>query len=484
MEGGNLFAGLMILVWPLVSIALFVKRPVNQAILCTVLGGLLLLPTYAAIKITMVPALDKSSVPSVCAFIGALVLAPRAHGRAKLGIADILVAVFLVSPLVTSLLNSDPILVGDVVGPGVGAYDGISATLSGILFFLTFFVGRRYLRTAPDIEEMFRILAFVGLVFTLPLLFEIRFSPQLANWIYHANGFGFNNEMRDGGFRPVVFMPNGLAAAFFMATAFLAAVTLLRVKMKFTRWPTFPLVAYMAAVIVACKSAGALIYTVLIGSLIGWGSPKWQMRIALVLAAIALTYPMLRLTNFFPTESLVSSAEMFSEDRARSLQFRFNQEQQLLARAMERPLFGWGRYGRSRVYSQYSGQDTSITDGWWIITLGQYGLVGFLAQFGLLVLPVYRAAKVFRLATSIQDRLFLAALGLIVSITAVEQLPNASVSSWTWLLVGALLGRTEDLRLQAKRSSMRMAPKFGLERSSVSNPSANPLVAMDIGSRA
>ena len=79
MEGGYLFAGLMILVWPLVSIALFVKRPVNQAILCTVLGGLLLLPTYAAIKITMVPALDKSSVPSVCAFIGALVLAQARH---------------------------------------------------------------------------------------------------------------------------------------------------------------------------------------------------------------------------------------------------------------------------------------------------------------------------------------------------------------------------------------------------------------------
>ena len=138
MEGGNLFAGLMILVWPLVSIALFVKRPVNQAILCTVLGGLLLLPTYAAIKITMVPALDKSSVPSVCAFIGALVLAPRAHGRAKLGIADILVAVFLVSPLVTSLLNSDPILVGDVVVPGVGAYDGISATLAEFYFSCRF----------------------------------------------------------------------------------------------------------------------------------------------------------------------------------------------------------------------------------------------------------------------------------------------------------------------------------------------------------
>jgi hypothetical protein len=35
------------------------------------------------------------------------------------------------------------------------------------------------------------------------------------------------------------------------------------------------------------------------------------------------------------------------------------------------------------------------------------------------------------------------ALILIVAITVVEQLPNASISSWSWLLAGTLLGRVE-----------------------------------------
>ena len=35
-----------------------------------------------------------------------------------------------------------------------------------------------------DSEEILRVLIIAGLVYSVPMLFEIRLSPQLHNWIY------------------------------------------------------------------------------------------------------------------------------------------------------------------------------------------------------------------------------------------------------------------------------------------------------------
>ena len=45
-----------------------------------------------------------------------------------------------------------------------------------------------------------------------------------------------------------------------------------------------------------------------------------------------------------------------------------------------------------RVYDSDTRRDISVTDGHWIITLGQAGLLGFIAEFGLLTLPIFRRA--------------------------------------------------------------------------------------------
>ena len=90
---------------------------------------------------------------------------------------------------------------------------------------------------------------------------------------------------------------------------------------------------------------------------------------------------------------MIETAAMIDTDRATSLKTRFDNEDLLLQRASQRFLFGWGRWGRARVYDEESGKDMSITDGRWIITIGQFGLFGFVAEFGLLILPVFRAAS-------------------------------------------------------------------------------------------
>ncbi len=138
-----------------------------------------------------------------------------------------------------------------------------------------------------------------------------------------------------------------------------------------------------------------------------------------------------------------------SADRAESLKTQFDNEDQLLDHAWQRPWFGWGRFGRNRIYNGWMGRDSSITDGTWIITLGVFGLVGFVAEFGLLGLAVFRAATALKFAQTMREGGFLAALALIVAINIVDLLPNSSISPWTWLLAGALLGRAEALRAMA-----------------------------------
>jgi len=78
--------------------------------------------------------------------------------------------------------------------------------------------------------------------------------------------------------------------------------------------------------------------------------------------------------------------------------------------------------------------------------MGQFGIVGFFALFGLLSLPVFRAAGALRHTRSEPERMFLSCLALIVALTVVEQIPNSSISPWSWLLAGVLLARTDTLR--------------------------------------
>ncbi|MBR0685661.1 hypothetical protein JQ594_07015 [Bradyrhizobium manausense] len=446
---GNWLAYSAILAWPLVAIALYSTRPFAEASAWTVLGALLLLPSHVSIKFAMIPAIDKTSMATISLLIGCALAAPRLRQlSASNKWISCLAVVYVLSPVATSLLNNDLVTVGPRVLPGVGYYDGISALLSQSILFLPFLVGRRFLTRAGDLETLLGVLVLCALIYSLPMIFEIKFSPQLSMWIYGTFSAATSVEMRYGGFRPVVFMINGLAAAFFLSTAILATAAFWRVRGRVVNLPSAGIFSFLGLLLILCKSAGALVYAVLFGTLIRWFRPKLQMRVAVVLAILAISYPLLRMSNLFPTERLLELSATFNKERASSLGVRFDQEQKLLAHAADRFWLGWGRYGRSRVYDEY-GQDISITDGQWIVTLGQFGFIGFIAQFGLLTVPIFFAARTLKFVRSQREAVFLSCLTLIVALTAIEQIPNASISSWSWLIAGALVGRSSAMRVEA-----------------------------------
>lgn len=461
----NLTTEIALLSWPLVVVWLYSTRPVGQATLWTILGAYLLLPVNAYFKIPMIPQFDKNSIPALDAFFACMFVTgrPIRLGRG-FGLVELLTLTFLFSPFVSAALNSDVIITGRGVIPGSSYYDGGSAIISQFVFLLPFFLGRQILRGSSDTENILRSLVVAGLAYSLPILFELRMSPTLHIWVYGYLPETFYQQARDGGWRPVVFLGHGLTVAFFAMSAVVAAAALWRTRSPIGRLPVGGMTAYLGAILVLCKTAAATLYGIILVPVVRWTSPRMQLRVAVALVTVTLCYPALRTMDLVPTTFLLQAAQTVSVDRAVSLETRFINERRLLARASERFWFGWGRFGRSRVYSD-AGNDISNTDGEWVIAMGEFGFIGFLAEFGLLALPVFRMASALRLAESRKDSIYLGALALIVAINVFNQLPNSSLSPFSWLLTGALLGRAEALRESAKRAVVRDPSLATIDRS-------------------
>lgn len=443
----NWFATVVLFAWPLVALVLYRTLPIGEATVWTILGGYLLLPSNWGIKFPMIPPIDKASIPCVSALIICLLMRRNALTAWKrVGLIEVLALIYVLSPIVTALLNGDDIRAKGTMLPGVGLYDGLSTVEYQVLQIIPLVLARQFLRSARDTKMLLRAFVIAGLLYSLPMLLEVRLSPQLHTWIYGYFPHSFLQQIRQGGFRPVVFLGHGLLVAFLAMTSVIASAALWRSRTRIIGLlPPVAVTIYLSAVLVLCKTVGALIYATALLPLIRFASARWQLRVAAVLTIAALLYPSLRAADLVPTESLVSLAATYSDDRADSLATRFTNEKLLLDHASQRFWFGWGRFGRSRfVDSEGGGTEESIGDGLWIVTMGTLGYVGFLAQFGLWALIVFRAVAAAPRIADPTNRNYLATLALIFSVYIFDQLPNSPVSPVMWLIAGAVLGRAED----------------------------------------
>ena len=195
----NLLAVLALWLWPVASIFFYQSKAVVPATIWTILAADLLLPFGTSFKFTMIPELDKFSIPTFCALVGCMIVTRRRLQLSNnFGLTEILIFTFLVSPVITCLLNGDTLYYGSTVLPGVGIYDGLSAVLAQFVTLIPFFLGRQFLRNPTDLQRILEILVLAGLIYSVPLLFEIRFSPQLHSWVYGYAPTDFIQEVREG----------------------------------------------------------------------------------------------------------------------------------------------------------------------------------------------------------------------------------------------------------------------------------------------
>ena len=176
-----------------------------------------------------------------------------------------------------------------------------------------------------------------------------------------------------------------------------------------------------------------------------------QIKAAVVLVSLAMLYPTMSIMKIFPHKEILDIAESIDASRAQSLQYRFDNEALLLEHAKTKFFFGWGGWGRNRY-------NNLTTDGGWVITVGQFGILGFIAKFGLLAATVFRAFIAFKSLKPEPERKLFSAHVLLIGIIMIDQLPNASLAPWLWLIAGILLGRSEEI-LAKKETKVVTASK-------------------------
>ena len=452
----NAIAWLALAAWPLLALAVYYDPRSGRRLARTTAWLMILpvmfLPTGAAYKWPLVPALDKHRIAFLSIAAG-LLLFHRRELRFRMRDARFPAAILLVVVLGvirTVQTNPQALVYGPRIIPGLTSHDILSiATALTLDLFLPFVIGAQVFRREEDLRDLLDVLSLCGLIYMPFCLVEVRLSPQLHYWVYGFYQHEFAQSMRDGAFRPVVFMNHGLHVASFYFTCVLASLALRKAGARVDP-PAAVRVALAGLVLLLARSMGALIYSLVAAVLMFFRpSRRWFTRALIAMTLIVALYPVTRAAGVFPRREIVAFFARISPERAESLDFRFQNEEMLVARAMERPLSGWGTFGRNRIYAEW-GQDMSVTDGAWIVLLGAFGAVGMVATFTLLLVPVLRFVW-HRRRIPKQSRVLLGSLALMVMLLIVDMLPNARSDGLILVYAGALLTLTGRLRQTAAR---------------------------------
>lgn len=440
---GNMIAQAMLLGWPVLTLVLFLTMSTQRAIVTSLVGAYLLLPFSLSYDFPGVPLLDKNSIPNIVAFLLALVLGRSGEFRwIRSAPVNLLVFLYVVSPFATGFTNSDPVQIGSVFLPGLTLYNSVSTAAGRAIELMPFILGAGLLNTERAHRDMLLVLVVAALAYTPPIFLEILKGPFIQARLYGIDpGDFFQQQIRGDSFRAMVLMGHGLTVSSFLGVAVLAAVGMWRSKMRIWGVPALLCCLYLFGVLILNKSAGAAIFVILIAPLLAFLSARRFLTLALAVGLVVVTYPALRASGIIPVEYVSTTASSFSKDRAESFNTRIRNEEILLSRAKQRPLFGWGGWNRNRVFvvtAWGSTTDITLTDGTWIIMLGTSGWIGYIAVFGLLCYPFWHLFRRRKMGISPAT----VALVAMLMFNVLDLIPNSSLRPITWLFAGALAGFT------------------------------------------
>lgn len=376
---GNLLAQLVLLGYPALVLVLFAALPVRKAIVTALVGGWLFLPTIR-LPVVGIPDYDKIVATNCAIALGCLIWSRKELFALRPTWIDLPMILWCISPSLSSLSN------------GLGYYDAASEGFRQVLVWLVpYLIGKAFFRDSQSLRLL--ALAFVvgGLVYIPLCLLEIRLSPQLNYWVYgfHQNQFWRNLRME--GYRPVVFMNNGLMVGTWMATATVISFWLwLTGNPRISRVPWPWIFGSLLVVTILCKALYAIMLMLLSLALLLVARYGKSLTPAILLLLAVPGYMALRGLQIVPADAIVAQAEtIFGADRAQSLGARLAQEDYMILHAMKRPVFGWGGWRRSWPIDPYTGEfQIRGLDGLWTIVIGKNGLYGVSLLFLTLLTPV------------------------------------------------------------------------------------------------
>jgi hypothetical protein len=415
--------------WIPLCLGLPLFMPLRHAILAGYLVGWLFLP-QAGYPIGGLPDYTRMTAVNAGMLLCILLKDPKGLFTIRPRIWDLPMLVWCLCPLPTSLTN------------GLGAYDGFSGVLEVLLTWgVPYWIGRAYFSNWQSMR-LLAIVVFVGGLIYMPLcLWETRMSPQLHRTLYGFHATPFHTVWRLGGYRPMMFLQHGIAVGLWMCTTAVTGFWLWRsgsVRRVMNVSMTW-LAPSLMITAVLCRSMNALALSVLgLGALLA----ARLLRVRLALLALFLLpalYVTLRASRLWYPDSLVRIAERIDPERSKSLQGRLKQEEVLLDKAWRRPLFGWGSWGRNRMYDDV-GESVTATDSQWIIVFGQQGLVGLISLGLCFAVPAILLWWRLKLDDWWSPRAAPAAvLAVCLTMYACDRLMNAMPNPIYHVMMGAVL---------------------------------------------
>jgi len=432
-------------------ITAFAQLKPARAVLVITLTATLLLPEAVSIEVPLFPPLNKHSIPTICMLVGALIVAKKQLAAAKVGRGwDLLVLGMLFAAAGTVITNGDALRYGRTLLPALGRSDFITSAIQIVLFHAgPFFLGRTLFRSAEDARATLVGLVVAVVAYSPLVVIELRLSPQWHHWIYGFAQHDFAQTVRDGGYRPMVFMEHGLALATLTAVASLAAWSLARGPRYLRALPPLAIALWLTLLLILLKSFGAILFGTLLLPVIWFLGPKAQARVAALIALLIVSYIALRMSGLFPAEDFVALIARINPGRSLSLGFRMWNEEMFIEKLSQRPLFGWGGWARGHIYDDF-GRNISVLDGAWI-GMSQYGVARLVLHFSLLLGPsIYAWATIDRVPSD--DRRLLATLSLISILFAADLLPNGFFNQLPMFFSGVVAGLAVGMTSARSRS--------------------------------
>ncbi|MCL2645689.1 MAG: hypothetical protein FWD61_01635 [Phycisphaerales bacterium] len=456
----NMLVPIAMFGWIPVVLGLFWLLPPRRAVIVAFLFAWLFLP-MAEYKVPGITAYTKMT--ATCA--GVMLAACLFDGQRLLTflpkLLDLPMAVWCLCPFASSISND------------LDVYDGCSAVAyQTITWGLPYLIGRLYFTDLESLKELAIGIVTSGLVYVPLCLFEVKMSPQLHTMVYGYYQHSFLQVIRFGGWRPTVFMQHGLMVGMWMSMASMVGIWLWYTKALRKLWgmpvewlmfavavtttlckrpiealkklwimPVGWLMLYLLVTTVLCKSTGAL--ALLAGGLgtLYFARRMHSSAVLWCLVACAPLYIGLRTSGLWSGENLITLTERWTNaERAESLEFRMHNENLLAAKAMQRPVFGWGGWGRNQVEND-EGKDETVADGLWIITLGTTGLVGLTALTTMILLPVVLFLRRWPAKSWSQPAVAPAAvLAVMLALYMIDNILNAMINPIFVMTAGGMGG--------------------------------------------
>jgi hypothetical protein len=497
----SLFAYAAVMIWIGVLPLLFNSMPKRRALLINFIGGFLFLPELHDVVSSgeALPAFDIrpfffTKTNAMCyGFVLAVLLYDSKRLLAfRPKWFDVPMMIWCVIPFFSGMANTDDLGPRQDLTGTTLIWAIVAAKQQALAWGVPYLAGRLYFDDWEGLREMTVGLLAGGMIYAVLCGVEHIISPQLHSlvWGFHAHDFSQTLRPGLGGvlrYRPTVFMEHGLMVAMWMVAACLLAVwvwwakTLDRMP-KVGPIPSMPMGAAVVVLLVAAvcmNSAGAFgLGIVGAGVLFAACVMRWPVAF-LGLLAIGPLYVggrVLVSLNEPPTgwlqaqfdenstrelEARMMSKRLFSwapitgaqveekmtetygKDRAESMFFRFKQEDKLMEKALLRPWFGWGGQARGHILDPATGKDVSITDGYWILTLGNRGFIGLGSLCLAILLPAVRFAFYHpQRQWTLPAVAPAAAIAVILVLSLIDDLSNAMINPLFILASGALASVT------------------------------------------